>query len=304
MGQKAVPTSVNKNTIVSNNSKNSVKKSITNLRSSHPKVALVNTSILRQSKSRKSEAKKLSGSFVISRSSGLYNLKNGNKYDGMDYSTSLGYKIGPGSLSSGISYTQNLNDTDGESSTINDSNLKYSLEPRKIILGSTAVNVDWGASASAIIPFSKKSREVDQLQTALILATNLTLVASDELAVSGLGFSLGVSAGQNFHSFQTDKNGNYLNKNSSNQSISFFYSLNKIRFLVSYANKIRWAYQGEVRNSFEFSQDITWSFLDFWTAELGHTNSGSALKPNGMDSNLSVIDEDNSIVYLGLSYSF
>lgn len=304
MGQKSVPARANKSNIVSNISKYSEKKSLINLRSAHPKTALVNTSILRPKRSIKSETKKLSGSFVLSRSSSLYDLKNGNKYDGMDYSTSLGYKLGPGTLSSGVSYTQNLNETDGENSTINDSNLKYSLEPRKIILESIAVDVNWAASASAIIPLSKKSNEVDQLQTALILSTNLTLVASDELLVGGLGLSLGVSAGQNFHSFETDKNGYYLNKNSSNQSISLFYSLKNIRFLMSYANKIRWAYQGEVRNSFEFSQDITLSFLDFWTAELGHTNSGSALKPNGMDSNLSVIDEDNSIVYLGLSFSF
>lgn len=280
------------------------KKPLINLSTSDPKVALINTSNLGLKRSVNVESKNFSGTFEVSRSSSLYDLKNGNKYDGMDYLVSIAYKLGLGTLSTGLSYTQNLNENDSENSTINDSHLKYSLESQSYEIDSIASDMDWGSSLSAIVPISNKSRDVDQLQTAVILSTNLTFIVSNKSALKGFGLGLGISAGQNFHSFETDKNGNFLNKNSSNQSISLIYSLKKIRFLFSYANKIRWAYQGDTRNSFEFSQDVTYSFLDSWSASAGHTNSGSSLKPNGIDSNLSVIDEDNSIVYVGLAYSF
>lgn len=269
------------------------------------KIALVNTSQYRINKPKRvAEENPFSGSLEISRSSSLYDLKNGNKYDGMDYLLAFNYKFNAGYVSTKLSYSQDLNDKTGENSTINDTNLTYSHASQEIYNDENSVAISWSPSATAIIPLSERSQKVEQLQSAIIGAVSLKILAGERSAMSGAGLSLSLTAGQNFHQYETDPDGNFLNKNSSNQSIAAFYTLSDFTFTVSYANKIRWPYQGDARYSFDLSEDITYSFLKSWSASIGHTNSGSTLKPNGYDTNVSLVDDDNSIVYLGLAYGF
>ena len=245
-----------------------------------------------------------SGMASISRSTSLYDLKDGSKYDGMDYLVGFGLNFNFGSFSSKLSYSQDLNDKTGENSSINDTNITYSYLPISISKNDRGVNLGWVPSVTMIIPLSDRSRNVEQLQTALIASAGLSLSAGKNTAMSGLGSKFSISLGQNFHQFETDKNGTISNKMSSNQSIALYYTLSDFTFSLAYANMYRWPYSGNVKNSFSLSQDITYSFLDQYSVSIGQSNSGSTLKPNGYDSNISLFSDTNSILYLAFGASF
>lgn len=246
------------------------------------------------------------GGVDMTRAMSLYDHQDGTKYDGMDYGAGLSYTLPwNGSLSSKLSVTQYLSPTEGEDTAIlNDSHLAYKHSRFKIIENRRGVDLDWNPTFTGLIPLSKNSKDVDQINTALIAGAQGSLRAGDATNFRGLGLVFGVNAGQNFHQFETNKDGTILNKYSSNQFLSLYYSIRAFTLSTTYTNKIRWPYSGDVRNSFEFSQQVDYRFLKAYTASLGHTNSGSTLKPNGQDSNVSLMNEDSSIVYLGIGYSF
>ena len=117
--------------------------------------------------------------------------------------------------------------------------------------------------------------------------------------------ALAVTAGRSFHTYEEDINGSVLNKYSSNQALSLGYSISNWSFGLYYTNRSRWTYQGNIKQSFVLSQVISYSFNDNFYATVGHSNdAGSVLKANGFESNIQIIDENNSGVYLTLGSTF
>lgn len=255
--------------------------------------------------SKKAEEKNsFSGSIEITRSSSLYDLKNGEKYDGLDNMISAAYSFSAGTVSTKLSYTQDLNDSSGEGSTLNDSNISYTHKIKPLSDDPQSMKIVLSPSVTALLPLSKKSREVDQLQTAIVAAVGLSFLAGEQTSLNGFSVSLGLSAVQSFHQYDTDKGGNILTRNSSSQSLALSYTLSDWAFSLAYSNNIRWPYSGDIRNSFELAEEISYTFLKSWSVAVGHSNSGASLKPNGQDSNVSLLDENSSIVYLKAGYSF
>lgn len=247
----------------------------------------------------------ISGSFDTIRSTSLYDLNNGSKYDGMDYVGSLIWTLPwESSLATKVSFTQILSPTENDTTVLNDTHISYSQKKFKLIENDLAVNLAWNPTVTALIPLSKQSKEVEQLNTAVIGSASMTMDAGGRTALHGFSAKFSVSFGQNFHQFETDQNGSILNKYSSNQTLALKYKIKDWALSTTYINKVRWPYAGDVRNSFEFSQDVGYTFQKTWAVSLGHTNSGATLKPNGSDSNVALVDEENSRVYIGLSYGF
>ncbi len=244
------------------------------------------------------------GSLDVTRSTNLYDLKDGSKTEGMDYVLSILYKLPTGLLSSKISYSYDIYNHEEGKSYLNDSNLTYSYNETLIYKNQNSVLAGWTPSLTAIIPLSEGSRNNEQLKTALIAGANFKILAGEKTISKGFGSDISVTAGQNFHNYETDVNGKSLNRYSSNQSLAVFYSSRNIFVILNYVNKLRWAYNGELRNGFELSQEVDYSFYKKWTVLLGHTNAGTAFKPNGIDSNVSLISENSSVVYFGLKYIF
>jgi hypothetical protein len=237
----------------------------------------------------------------VLRVSSLYDLNNGEKFDSVEYNLGFKYALTRGSLSSQLGYSQNLNND--QSSAMSDSNLTFTDKSYSVFGRPKVANMTWVPSATLIIPISEQSREVEQLHTATIAGVGFALLADAGSSWSGLGSELKLTLGKNFHQFETDKNGVILNNISSNQSLGLFYSINGWSFSLGYAHRIRWPYAGEAKQSFELSQDVTYSSRSKWSVSLGHTNSGASLKPNGQDSNVALIDEEGSAIYLGFALS-
>lgn len=246
----------------------------------------------------------VSGSVEMMRSSSLYDLKNGSKYEGMDYMLGLGYSMPVGVLSTRFSVTQVVSPTDEDSTILNDGNVAYMHSGFKLMNEPRSVSIKFTPSVTAVVPMSDQSKRVDQLQTAIIVAGSFGFRAGEETSLHGLSLGTSISFGQNFHKFESTNDGKILNKNSSSQAVSLAYAIKNLTMSLSYANKIRWPYAGEATTSFELTEGISYSFLKAWNVSLGHTNSGATLKPNGYDSNISLANDDTSIVFFGVGYGF
>ncbi len=237
----------------------------------------------------------------LSRSTSLIDHQDGSRSDSMDFSISPGVRFSFGRLMTYFSYSQNLRDEYSE--TEND----FGDVPVTFIFPSTTLD-GWikeykssiGYSTTAAIPASKLSTKRDQLQTSLSGKISYSLTPNDE----GFSFGVSISAGRNFHQFEEDINGNVLNQYSSNQGIKIGYGIGDWSLDVDYIHKTRWTYKGNIKTSFELSQEIGYQISKIYSVAVGHTNAGSSLKPNGTDSNIEFLNESNSVVYGSLTLSY
>ncbi len=253
-----------------------------------------------------------SGAFQASRSVSLYDHEDGSRSEGMDYLFAPSLKTSIGSFGAKLTYVQNLRDDTGHTydGTVNASDwgdvpFTYSLVPNKW-QWSYPYMITITPFATIIMPASQNSLKRDQLTTAFSIGTSFAIIPDGIAPARDGAFSLaiGLTAGQYLHSYSTDINGNVLNKYSSNQTLNLGYSYKAVSISFEFINKSRWTYEGNVRNSFIHSEELGYAFNEHYSIALGHTNSGWALKSNGIDTNLDFINENDSTIYGSLGISF
>lgn len=246
---------------------------------------------------------KFGASINVSRSTSLYDHQDGTRSDSIDYRfiTSLGTPYGK--LTSIVDYSQDLRDSENTAAGLYDPIIQFGFK-----------STDWAWSApyiltfapniSVVVPATKRSIKRDQLTTAVSTGISFGIKPDGVYKTDGAwSVILGLTAGRNFHVYEEDINGKVLNKYSSNQSMSIGYSISDWDFSLAYIHRSRWTYQNNIRESFALSQYIGYSLTENFGLSVGHSNEGPAIKPNGYESNLQVVDENNSVVYLGINAS-
>lgn len=242
-------------------------------------------------------------SISMQRSRSLYDHQDGSRSDSLDLTLSPSLSTPIGQFSGNIGYSQDLNDSESVGNGPTDANLRYSYKAYDWAL-STPYALALKPSFSVVIPVAKTSRLKDQLQTALAAGLAF-IIKPDGKTTSDGNFNLafGLTAGRNFHQYDDDINGIALNKYSSNQSLTLGYEISDWSFSIEYIHRSRWTYQNNVRESYVLSEDISYTINENFAVAIGHSNESPALKANGYESNFNVIDEDASIVYLGITAS-
>jgi hypothetical protein len=246
----------------------------------------------------------LSASLDMSRSTNLYDHQDGSRGDSLDFRLILGAAFTNGhSLSMVTDYSNNLRDSEDTAAGLYDPSLKYSFQSK---------NWAWSApyiltlrpSLSTVIPVTDRSTIRDQLQGTLSGGIAFGIKPDGIYKSEGTWtVTVGLTAGRNFHTYEEDINGKVLNKYSSNQSLDIGYSIGDFSFSMSYLHRSRWTYQGNIRDSFAFSEEIGYSLNDNFAVNIGHSNEGAMVKANGYESNLQLVDENNSTVYMGIGAS-
>lgn len=237
---------------------------------------------------------------TVSRSTSLVDFQDGSKSDSMDYLFRPSGRFSFGTVSLSIGYSQDLRDDSERAADWSDASLSWSLNPTKLNWPNKEQSARLTYSLSAIIPVSKNSRIRDELQTSVSGSLGFAVAP----VADGFSYGARVSLGRNFHSYSENINGSVLNQYSSNQSLNAGYTYGNWDLSLSFTNMARWSYQGNVRSSFDLSEELTYSFNKNFSLAVGHTNSGSNLKPNGIDTNISLFNENSSLVYatLGIAY--
>lgn len=238
-----------------------------------------------------------SGSANISRSSSLYDFGDGSRRDGMDYMANLKLKINDAfSLSAQGGYSQDLKFP--ESNDFSDTSIGLQRAPREI--GKTFL---LGYRAGLGIPTSKDSHTRQNLLASA--STGINIIINPNRLITGLEIAGSLGVGRNFHQFETALDGKVNTQYSASQSLSLSYGFaSGIALAAEFKQKNTWSYQDVMRHSFEMAQEVSYQINPAWAVSGGHSNSGSTLKPNGSDSNIQVIDDNNSVLYIATTALF
>lgn len=237
-----------------------------------------------------------SGFLNASRSSSLVDFQDGSRQDGADYLARVTAKINSDySLRLSGGYSQDLNYS--ENNDVADATLSFVRTPVKF--GRTFL---LGYRTTGLVPLSRNAK-AQSLQTA-ISAVAVGVINPDRL-IPGFEISGSISAGRNIHQFETAVGGKVNTQYTSNQALSLAYSFKYgISLSAELVHKNTWSYQNVMRDGFEASQELGFELNPNLSVAVGHTNSGSTLRPNGSDSNIELINENTSIVYGSLSATF
>ncbi|MFM6930157.1 MAG: hypothetical protein ACKOX6_16925 [Bdellovibrio sp.] len=238
-----------------------------------------------------------SGFIQASRSTNLYDFQDGSRQDGMDYTARLNInftKIHLIRIDSG--YTQNI--TNPETSDWNDTSISFRKSPT---LMSWPVLV--GYNVGGVIPTSKDSYKRQNSKGSATVG--LTVAVNPTVLMDGVGITGIISLAKNFHDYETDINGKVLNQYTSSQILSLSYEWPVgISVSANLVHRNALTYQNNIRESFEISEELSYEISKMFSVAVGHSNSGNALKPNGTDSNVQVMDENSSVVYASGTMSF
>lgn len=214
----------------------------------------------------------------------LYKVDPASSYEQFGYQFGFHYKFDFAQFSLMTEYNQDLKYS--EASDISD--LITSLSKKFKLNDSQQL----GFSATAMLPTSKASRMMNQLQ----------LGTGGKVSWSHIsGVSLSVSLTRMFHQYETNINGRVLSKLSSKQAISYATEFGKFGVSLFFAHINGLTYFDQLKESWEHGQEISYSFTDQTGISLGHYNTGSPYKPNGYDSNYSLFNEQTSSVYISLA---
>ena len=154
-------------------------------------------------------------------------------------------------------------------------------------------------SLSTIIPASEKSVKTDRLKG--------SISASNGLAYTGDYFNLTYKLGlaRFFHEFTQNADGSPNTEYRVSHSLDLIVPINRkiyINTIGSY--RMGWTYGGFARYGFIFSGDVVYDINPKISANVGVSTNGNALKSNGVDSNITVFDENTSSYRVGISYLY
>ncbi|MGE0616105.1 MAG: hypothetical protein AB7P04_10730 [Bacteriovoracia bacterium] len=167
---------------------------------------------------------------------------------------------------------------------------------------SLSPTLELNVTGSANIPLSRIERDNQQLITTLRIAPRLLFTAPESWgwevsAFYDLGFA------RHLHEYSTTLDGK------ANPRYSLSHRLNavapiykKLAFETNFTFTTAWTYEGAIKNQFNWDQALSLGLSEHFTASVGHTNSGSGLKANGVDSNISLYNPNSSSAFLSLEY--
>lgn len=240
----------------------------------------------------------ISGGLSLDYSRSMVDFQDGSRSEGQGANLSLSAKLGAGFTASiKTSVSQDNRDSESLTNGLSDTSISVSMKRSKL-----TDSLKGGFSISTMLPTSKYSSEYQDLQG--IFGVSYGVGFNEGILMDGFDLSFSIGASKLFHRYQTDKAGTVLNQHSLREGISASYTYKNLSFSFDLNNRHAWTYGNNVKQAYEASQEVSYSIMPTWGMSLGHTNSEAWLKPNGQDSNLKLINENNSIVYVSTSVMF
>lgn len=229
----------------------------------------------------------------LSRSSSLYDHQDGTRRDSGDVFARLGLRVTENwGLSAAVSHSSDLNND--EYTGFGDLSLGASRRP--VTMGSALV---WVPAIALVVPTSKHS----QVYQNLLFATGGTISMSvrPELLKENLSVGFGVGVTRLVHQYEENSLGGINTEWSSRQFASVGYTFGRFSISAQLMHRNSLSYQGTMRESFDHTEDLSYQASDNLSLSVGHSLSGSVFRPNGQDSNLAFVNENDSTVYGSLT---
>jgi hypothetical protein len=177
-------------------------------------------------------------------------------------------------------------------------NAKVTLSHSRIVIGQ-----GWFVTpaVAGTAPTSRVAREDLRLNGSFSLEPRLSY-APENSKFSGFYH---LSLNRNFHE-QTLSRGSSPNLEYSYTSIlgAEYEVIPKLAFTLMGRYTIGKTYRNFQREHFSIMETINYQINDELGVEVGHSNSGSAVKPNQRDSNIAVLSDQGSTLFIGANYVF
>ena len=244
---------------------------------------------------KKEDAKPFAFTLTAARSRSLYDYKDGTLAETNDFEFLPSYTWSKGKTTLYMTFSQDLRATD-DASDIGDMALIHSFK------GWNFAKIKLAPSLTTTLPQSKLSREIKNLEGAI--STKLTAAIQPKLLITGLSLASSISLGRSFHRYNTDITGALNNQYTSRQTILTSYAFGIFSIDTEFHHINAWTYNGTLKESFEHAEEASIALGDHFGFTLGHTNAGSIFKENGYESNLKLIDDNNSLVYAKVSMQY
>lgn len=214
------------------------------------------------------------------------------------------------SLSTEFSVTPSVNLGEGYTFIASLSGVKNLKGERKFAIGNGSLalaksirkfgDLNISAVASAVVPLSETTKDIQTLRTSLKLAPKFSYKASDNASIS---YSPGVKV--NFHEFKTSLTGASNTQYSLSNSAALNYNvmdLFGISLTGAYARSF--TYAGNSRDYYSFGQSLSFSPTAATGVVIGHSIGGNPLSANGIDSDINIFNSRESSVYAGFSFTY
>ncbi|WP_409477997.1 hypothetical protein [Pseudobdellovibrio sp. HCB154] len=161
----------------------------------------------------------------------------------------------------------------------------------------------WRNRIDGIAPTNRDSQLTDRLQGAVGVGTSLTYANKNTtlpFTIVGL-----LSAQRNFHEYDMNADGAKNNQYGITQGLSLDLSFTD-SLTLSIAGNYRTAmnYDNKPKYSYDTSIDLDYGLTDNFSISTGISNGGSALKANGIDSNISFTDKKTAELNVAMNFSY
>jgi hypothetical protein len=192
-----------------------------------------------------------------------------------------------------VVYTRDFEDR-AEPNAISNAKLMLSHTPIPLML-----NLKFKPLAAIRLPTNREAREDDRLrmgfsiEPALVLETR-RLTTSYRLLIA-----------KNIHDETLDREGSPNIEWNYSHLLKLSYKLTeRVSFSVGGEHIASKTYRNFDRSKFDVSEEINVDAGQGFSIDLGHSNSGDALKPNLNDSNIALYNDQSSVLYLGVNYVY
>ncbi|WP_413292958.1 hypothetical protein ACLSU7_16300 [Bdellovibrio sp. HCB185ZH] len=159
-------------------------------------------------------------------------------------------------------------------------------------------NLDWKNGVTAILPTNRKIQDESSLQGTAVLSSALAY----KNLFWGSSALTGISAARNFHEYNMTAEGVYNVRNTGTLTLGYtlpLFSNFALDTLFKYTQA--WLYNDDTRSKFVFSAELSYEFAPNFAVYVGTSNEGSALKPNGVDSNIELFNDTSSVIKAGIN---
>lgn len=217
----------------------------------------------------------------------------GEREAGTDFTIAMGYKLSPlaSIKAKGVITKQNSGPKD---TTYSNTQISLGIKGKELTEELKTLH-----SLAVVVPTSQESIERDRLKGGVSLTNGLKF-ENPYVTVTYL-----LAIAKNIHEYtfnaEGDANIEYNVANSLEVAIPV---TDKFSVVVAGLLKNGRTYGGFQRSSFGLSGDLNYDIRKDLTVNLGTTNEGSALRANGVDSNISAYDANTSVYRAGLTYIY
>ncbi len=154
-------------------------------------------------------------------------------------------------------------------------------------------------SVSVVVPTNKEAQKNDRLITSANVSNGLRL----QTRFARLDYRLGLT--KNIHEFTINAVGSPNIEYRLAHAVDLTVPLiDRLSLSSAAVYRQGWTYRNFERYGFEWHNDINWDFTETLSMNVGISNDGSALKANGVDSNITAFNPNSSATRAGLSYTY